>query len=409
MTTTTTTNLNFTKPDIGSEANNWGNLLNSNFDELDKAIAQRLVKGVGGSSDVLLTDSESRFAVIELNGTLGGNISVKTFNDSSRPYIVFNNTSGSYTLTFSTSTGTGVAIPQGQKAIVYSDGTNIVSAVSTDSFSTSKTITMSGDITGSVSTDFSTNPTITTTIASGVIVDADVNSSAGIDATKIANGNVSNTEFQYLDNLTGEIQTQLNSKAASNVTDSLNASNLNSGTIPNARYGTPTFNGSSITSINGSNISSGTVADARISSLTASKLTGALPAIDGSALTGISSVPSSATAVGAIREFQFRATSGNLTSGSVSVGAVITLPYTSGSLGLKDGSDVSFGGTNSGGAFASRGRVEGIGTFGGGSNASFAGSWRCLTSPKAGTFTTGSGNNSVTRGYSLPGLFQRIS
>ena len=167
--------------------------------------------------------------------------------------------------------------------------------------------------------------------------------------------------------------------------------------------------GSGITSINASNISSGTLADARISTLTASKLTGALPAIDGSALTGISSVPSSATAVGAIRELQFRSNSGNLTSGSVSVGAVITFPYISGTLALKDGSDVNFGGTNSGGAFAARGKTDGIGAFGGGSNASFAGSWRCLTSPKAGTFTTGSGQNAVTRGYSLPGLFQRIS
>ena len=167
--------------------------------------------------------------------------------------------------------------------------------------------------------------------------------------------------------------------------------------------------GSSITSINASNISSGTLADARISTLTASKLTGALPAIDGSALTGISSVPSSATAVGAIREFQFRSTGGNLTSVSVSVGASITFPYTTGNMGLKDGSDVNTGGTNTGGGNADRGKVDGIGAFTGGSNASFAGTWRCLTSPKTGTFTTGSGQNAVTRGYSLPGLFQRIS
>jgi hypothetical protein len=44
---------------------------------------------------------------------------------------------------------------------------------------------------------------------------------------------------------------------------------------------TLTGDGSALTSLNGSNISSGTVADARISTLTASKLTGALPAIDG--------------------------------------------------------------------------------------------------------------------------------
>ena len=48
--------------------------------------------------------------------------------------------------------------------------------------------------------------------------------------------------------------------------------------------------GSGLTARNGSNISTGTVADARISALTASKLTGALPAISGASLTGISSL-----------------------------------------------------------------------------------------------------------------------
>jgi len=93
----------------------------------------------------------------------------------------------------------------------------------------------------------------------------------------------------------------------------------------------------------------------------------------------------------------------------VSVGAVITFPYISGTLALKDGSNVNTGGTNTGGGNADRGKVDGIGAFTSGSNASFAGTWRCLTSPKTGTFTTGSGQNAQTRGYSLPGLFQRIS
>jgi hypothetical protein len=47
------------------------------------------------------------------------------------------------------------------------------------------------------------------------IVNADIKAAAAIDATKIANGNVSNTEFQYLDGVTSAIQTQLNTKATS--------------------------------------------------------------------------------------------------------------------------------------------------------------------------------------------------
>ena len=310
MTTTNTSNLNLAKPDVGSEANNWGNILNSSLDDVDKAIAQRLVKPVGGSSDVTLTLTDSKFAVIEFTGTLAGNINVKTYANDAKPYIVFNNTSGSYSLTFKSNTGGGVALTQGQKTIVYSDGTNMVSAVDTSQLSVSRTITLSGDVTGSVATNLSTNPTITTAIGSGVIVNADVNVSAAIDASKIADGTVSNTEFQRLDGVTSDIQSQINTKAASTDLNNLNASNLSSGTLANARLPSSisvsnvSGNGSGLTSLNGSNISSGTVADARISTLTASKLTGALPAIDGSALTGLSTgVPSSTTAVGSLRMF----------------------------------------------------------------------------------------------------------
>jgi len=85
----------------------------------------------------------------------------------------------------------------------------------------------------------------------------------------------------------------------------LNASNLGSGTVPDARFPAtlPAANGSALTALNASNVASGTLADARLSSnittndgtqtltnktIAASQLTGALPALDGSALTNLS-------------------------------------------------------------------------------------------------------------------------
>tara|TARA_B100002019_G_C21178553_1_gene552404 strand:- start:83 stop:1045 length:963 start_codon:yes stop_codon:yes gene_type:complete len=163
--------------------------------------------------------------------------------------------------------------------------------------------------------------------------------------------------------------------------------------------------GSGITSINASNISSGTLADARISTLTASKLTGALPAIDGSALTGISSAPANSTAVGSLRELQFRTVVGNVFNNvSVGQGSDITFPYTVSGMALKDGSDVTY----LNGTFM-RGKVGSAADHTGGSNASFSGTWRCFKSPKTGTYVTGAGQNAVTRYYSIPGLFQRVS
>lgn len=64
---------------------------------------------------------------------------------------------------------------------------------------------LTGDIT-------MTAGTTTTAISAGVIVNADVNAAANIDASKIGTGIVSNTEFNYLDGVTSAIQTQLDTK-----------------------------------------------------------------------------------------------------------------------------------------------------------------------------------------------------
>jgi hypothetical protein len=52
-------------------------------------------------------------------------------------------------------------------------------------------------------------------VVSAKIVNANIDAAAGIAATKIADGSVSNTEFQYLDGVTSAIQTQLNAKIPS--------------------------------------------------------------------------------------------------------------------------------------------------------------------------------------------------
>jgi hypothetical protein len=53
-------------------------------------------------------------------------------------------------------------------------------------------------------------------ITDGAIVNADINASAAIDATKIHDGTISNTEFGYLNGVSSNIQTQLDAKGASN-------------------------------------------------------------------------------------------------------------------------------------------------------------------------------------------------
>ena len=117
----------------------------------------------------------------------------------------------------------------------------------------------------------------------------------------------------------------------------LSASNLTSGTVPDARFPAtlPAASAANLTSIPAGNLT-GTVADARISTLTASKLSGALPAIDGSALTGVAST----TGGGAIYENSATISasrtipsgSNGMSAGPIAVASGITLTVSSGSV-----------------------------------------------------------------------------
>ena len=116
----------------------------------------------------------------------------------------------------------------------------------------------------------------------------------------------------------------------------LSASNLTSGTVPDARFPAtlPAASAANLTSIPAGNLT-GTVADARISALTASKLTGALPAIDGSSLTGVSSQK----ADGCITEnsqtisnnYTMGTNKSGLSAGDITVASGVTVTIPSGS------------------------------------------------------------------------------
>ena len=53
------------------------------------------------------------------------------------------------------------------------------------------------------------NAIVSASIVDGAIVNADVNSSAAIDATKIADGTVTSAEFQFINTLSSNAQTQI--------------------------------------------------------------------------------------------------------------------------------------------------------------------------------------------------------
>ena len=130
MADSATSSLRLRDQETGANDGQWGTYTDTNFTLVEEALSGVLSKSVAGSADVTLTSTnfttdESRHAVLQLTGALTGNINVIIPNVQ-KTYFVFNNTSGSFTLSLKTSSGTAVEIPQGAKEYIYCDGSNAI-------------------------------------------------------------------------------------------------------------------------------------------------------------------------------------------------------------------------------------------------------------------------------------------
>jgi len=133
-----TSRLKLERQASGENSGTWGNLVNYVFNRIDASTKGYQTVNVAGAANVTLTsnnsttntddsttDDQVHNAVLEFTGALTGDINV--FTDAvETKYTVFNNTTGSQTLTFGPTGGTGVALKQGAKTLVYTDGTTMV-------------------------------------------------------------------------------------------------------------------------------------------------------------------------------------------------------------------------------------------------------------------------------------------
>ena len=86
----------------------------------------KLAKAMSDANTTLTAD-EARNQILEFTGTLTAarNIVVPL---AAQQWTVFNGTTGGFGLQFIGATGTGITVAAGKRAIVYSDGTNVVRA-----------------------------------------------------------------------------------------------------------------------------------------------------------------------------------------------------------------------------------------------------------------------------------------
>tara|TARA_A100001391_G_scaffold205260_1_gene204619 strand:- start:3324 stop:4031 length:708 start_codon:yes stop_codon:yes gene_type:complete len=138
----------------GEKAGLWGNITNTNLQILEQAASGYLSLAVGGADvNLVLTDgatSNGKNLYFKLTGTLTGNRVVTMPDSSERVFVVEDATDRStshYTLTIKTFSGTGVNLPVGSKALLYSDGTNVSSGLLTKGYksTTSSYTAVDGD------------------------------------------------------------------------------------------------------------------------------------------------------------------------------------------------------------------------------------------------------------------------
>jgi len=130
MANSTSASLKLTVQATGENSGTWGQITNTNLLILEQAI--------GGYDTFNITDSarsltftngavsNGKNEVIKLTGTLEANLTVSIPDSVEKTYTVWDGCDhAGYTLTFKTSSGTGILLCEGHTYQLWSDGTNV--------------------------------------------------------------------------------------------------------------------------------------------------------------------------------------------------------------------------------------------------------------------------------------------
>jgi|TARA_B100001094_G_scaffold210920_1_gene204757 hypothetical protein len=222
----------------GEQIGSWGTTTNTNLSLIAEAFSYQTEATFDANANKEVTiqngQSDKRRAFylkVTSSATLDATRTLTILpNTVSKVIFIENATSGGQSISISQGSGASVTIANGKTKGCGLDGGGS-GAVVHDLFEkidlgASATFNGGAFVTAS-STDTLTNKTIdsdSNTITN--IVNADIKATAQIDATKIADGSVTSAEFQYINTLSSNAQTQLNN-AYSSSDSNLTLQNVN--------------------------------------------------------------------------------------------------------------------------------------------------------------------------------------
>jgi hypothetical protein len=244
MTTAYTPILQLALPVTGELNGTWGDVVNNNITSMvEQAIAGLATINTWTTASHTLTTAngttdEARCAILECSGAPGAAATV-ICPAFSKVYIIKNSVTGGYAVTLKTSAGTGISVPNGSTALLYCDGTNVVSGATYMATIVATSITDTGLTSGRV----------TYAGTGGLLQDAAAFTFDGtiLSATRFAgalNGTVgattANTGAFTTVSATGVItSTLVTGTAPFTVASTTNVANLNASSLNGATFASP--------------------------------------------------------------------------------------------------------------------------------------------------------------------------
>jgi hypothetical protein len=130
MANSTSASLKLTVQATGENSGTWGQITNTNLLILEQAIGGYDAFNVTNASRALTFTngavSNGKNEVIKLTGTLAANVNVTIPDSVEKTYTVLDSCDhAGYTLTFKTTSGTGILLCEGHTYQLWSDGTNV--------------------------------------------------------------------------------------------------------------------------------------------------------------------------------------------------------------------------------------------------------------------------------------------